>query len=544
MLKKICLSIVAAFFLLVTISVPFASAEGVWYDQTPDEWYQKVYDENNPQEIFGERYTAAQVQWVIYGLFSQITLVPKNIKNKITNDDKEGFITELASLFSNLANLQASNNQKYSPLASILGFSQSKPISGIEYVKYNLSRFHLIPTASAQEAGFGYKNIKVVMDMWKAVRNFAYALTTIGIIVLAFMIMFRVKINPQTVVTVQSSIPKVAIALILITFSYAIAGFLVDLMYVVIGIMATLFQAFNPLADLNLIDWYQIMTNGFLGLGIFGNYVIYLNLFWIGTTLSISSLIPRILGETLISGSTGGIGILTYIITAVLSVLFLFQMIKVVFLLFKTLAGIYIGIIFAPFQIGMGIINSNMGFGSWIKSFIANLAVFPVISALFCLAFIFAIKGFALGLGSFLKEDKIITLLIETLNLLKIPGSLGGLIKFLVNSISSTETGGNWPLLNSSTGGESMNALIFMGVSFVVITLVPKAADIIKSVIEGKPFGYGTAVGEAFGPAKMGASAGAGYVGEYAEQVYGATRKTKWGALSAAAKTFQQLLRG
>jgi len=55
---------------------------------------------------------------------------------------------------------------------------------------------------------------------------------------MAFMIMFRVRISPQTVITVQSALPKIIFTLILITFSYAIAGFLIDLMYVVIGIFS------------------------------------------------------------------------------------------------------------------------------------------------------------------------------------------------------------------------------------------------------------------------------------------------------------------
>ena len=49
--------------------------------------------------------------------------------------------------------------------------------------------------------------------------------------------MFRAKINPQTVVTIQSAIPKAVVALILVTFSYAIAGLMIDLMYLLIGLI-------------------------------------------------------------------------------------------------------------------------------------------------------------------------------------------------------------------------------------------------------------------------------------------------------------------
>lgn len=41
-----------------------------WYNQDFKEWFLKVYDDTNPTEIFGERYTAAQVQWIFYSIIS------------------------------------------------------------------------------------------------------------------------------------------------------------------------------------------------------------------------------------------------------------------------------------------------------------------------------------------------------------------------------------------------------------------------------------------------------------------------------------------
>ena len=43
------------------------------------------------------------------------------------------------------------------------------------------------------------------------------------------MIMFRKKVDPQTVVTIQNSLPRIVIALILITFSYPIAALIFNL---------------------------------------------------------------------------------------------------------------------------------------------------------------------------------------------------------------------------------------------------------------------------------------------------------------------------
>jgi hypothetical protein len=51
------------------------------------------------------------------------------------------------------------------------------------------------------------------------------------------------------------------------------------------------------------------------------------------------------------------------------------------------------------------------------------------------------------------------------------------------------------------TIGSSFQSLLWLGASFATISLVPKVADMIKAAISGKPFAYGTAIGEAFGPA-------------------------------------------
>jgi hypothetical protein len=41
--------------------------------------------------------------------------------------------------------------------------------------------------------------------------------------------------------------------------------------------------------------------------------------------------------------------------------------------------------------------------------------------------------------------------------------------------------------------------IVFL-VSLVILLLAPKAADIIQSFLSGRPFEYGTAIGQAFGP--------------------------------------------
>ena len=86
------------------------------------------------------------------------------------------------------------------------------------------------------------------------------------LIAAGFMIMFRVKINPQTVVSLQTMIPKLVITLLLVTFSYAIAGLVIDMIYVFILCLyhySTLLESYIQQAWEMLLICLQIpMGNG------------------------------------------------------------------------------------------------------------------------------------------------------------------------------------------------------------------------------------------------------------------------------------------
>src|SRR3990167_11023854 len=117
------------------------------------------------------------------------------------------------------------------------------PASGVEYIASKLHDMGIVPEAYAQGEGFGFATLKPIESLWAASRNAAYALMTVAIVILAFLVMFRAKISPQASVTIQSAIPRVIVGLLLITFSFAIAGFVIDLAYVVIGIISALVAA-------------------------------------------------------------------------------------------------------------------------------------------------------------------------------------------------------------------------------------------------------------------------------------------------------------
>lgn len=135
---------------------------------------------------------------------------------------------------------------------SLIGLSTNILVAPIKYpqasgfysLQQTLAKAHIIPQAYAAE-GIGFASLKPFIGIWLLFRNLVYLLFVIIIVAIGFMIMFRTKINPQTVISVENSIPKIVIALLLVTFSYPIVGFLIDLMYVSIGLVLLLISTYK-----------------------------------------------------------------------------------------------------------------------------------------------------------------------------------------------------------------------------------------------------------------------------------------------------------
>lgn len=492
-LKKIILTFLSFLLLFSTYSVYLTpkvlaqESESTWYNQSFQEWHTKVYgDGSPPSEIFGERYTAAQVEWIIYGIFSFILnhISDTNTTAACIGGDTTACTDAISQAIQQLQQLiqspQSSSSQTYSPnnntpsLVSLV-FSQ-REFSGIGYVREKISKFALIPTANAQVTGFGYGALEPIRELWGSVRNVAYSFSVFAILVFAFMIMFRVKISPQVVISVQSALPKVIIALVLVTFSYAIAGFVIDLMYVVIGLISTLLSPVVGNPSKNFIT----MTQGLpiLGTGILGLMAMYSVLFFWSLLFVLfasgNPVVNLVLSPIL--------SLLFFILIIIAAIMLIFILIKTIWLLLKTLAQTYLIVIFGPLQIMLGTLVSSSGFGPWLRSLVANLSVYPTVGTLFLLSLLFLFYSLQLGLGNLLGN---------------------GPVNILSNLIFGTDVplpNGQWspPL----TLGESYMPLMFLAISFVLLTLIPKAADMIQSIISGKPFAYGTGIGEAFGPVR------------------------------------------
>lgn len=109
-------------------------------------------------------------------------------------------------------------------------YTEPLPANLAYYFNRQMAKVPFVGETFAQ-SGTDYGNFLInrIFGVWQVFRNLAYAIIAIIMMVIGIFIILRKKINQQIVVTVQYALPRVIIALVLITFSYPIGALLATL---------------------------------------------------------------------------------------------------------------------------------------------------------------------------------------------------------------------------------------------------------------------------------------------------------------------------
>ena len=118
--------------------------------------------------------------------------------------------------------------------------NQRPVVSSKDYLAYYGQRLNLAAPAYAQGQGFDF--IHPIIGIWTISRNIVYLLFVVIFVTIGFMIMFRSKLNPQTAINIQLALPNIIISLILVTFSFALCGFIIDIAYLGNGLIDKVFK--------------------------------------------------------------------------------------------------------------------------------------------------------------------------------------------------------------------------------------------------------------------------------------------------------------
>ncbi len=294
--------------------------------------------------------------------------------------------------------------------------------SSTDYFKHVAGNFGLVKSAQAQEDNsYGLIALQPVFGLWETVRNVSYTLLVLAFVFIGVGIMVRFKIDPRTVMNLQNQIPRVIITIILITFSYAISAVLIDMMWVstyagvrVLGDSSDTKindcksdkpESLSENATKNLLQTPLTYFHNVFGecdesdvnkydggfhrvtFGVAGNLGQVLNdtaksLFQTDENreegcFSFSGIKPNINpGACLISGITG---VMSFMLIIVIFVILLITLFRIWFALLKAYIYTLVFVITAPVYYVLGLLPSRpLGFQKWLRSFFANIAVFPI----------------------------------------------------------------------------------------------------------------------------------------------------------------------
>ncbi|MBI3955482.1 hypothetical protein HY338_03490 [Candidatus Gottesmanbacteria bacterium] len=280
------------------------------------------------------------------------------------------------------------------------------PASGIAYVRNQLANAGFVAKPALAQ-GVGFAGLTPFLGLWTASRNIAYSILILVMVAIGFMVIFRMKIDPKTVISLQAALPKIVLTVIIITLSYPIVGFLIDIMYfsmaLIISIMLngmgnewiakipdvqtnfltgsswTLFGqvwnagvTWNSLANLKWVGGIIPGIGGIAGAGIFtGGFAAI-----IGGTATIATAWPLLLGALAPAG--------LIVLLLFLGILYIY--IRILMILLNSYIQLVLSLILGPILLLGEAIPGRSAFSQWFMNILANLSVFPTTAAILVFA--------------------------------------------------------------------------------------------------------------------------------------------------------------
>ncbi len=218
----------------------------------------------------------------------------------------------------------------------------------------------------------GYDDISNtgISEIWSFTRNIAYLGFVIIMIVVGFMIMFRNKLGGQTLVTLGNTLPRIVVSLVLVTFSFAIAGIIIDIAGVMMSVIKSLLGSGIPVHDIGALTWEGGAKIG----SVFGG---------VAGAAGLASIVIPITAPIL-----GTVGIISLIGGIIISGAAFMGAIKLWLALVKSYLALLLNVIVAPFSIMFGSMPGNDASTiNLFKSILRNALVFPIAFAIVNLPF-------------------------------------------------------------------------------------------------------------------------------------------------------------
>ncbi len=435
----------------------------------------------------------------------------------------------------------------------ITALYQNPPVRTADYLASVGSGLGIVKEAQAQTVGgSGEGVLHPILTLWQVSRNISYVALIIIFLVIGLMVMFRNKLNPQTVITAQAALPGLVIGLILITFSYFLAGLISDMAFGGTNIVGYYFSAAqgnppqNLIADIKNKNVISI-SSSFTGIIDNETATAFIDSIWMQLSDSARFLLTVLTifvtaqttsqaaeafkaipgyGQIIQAVVNIGAGVLaatnqTFIIGMALALIATAILLYSMFKLLIRLLTSYITIIFltmtAPFQFLAASLPGRQGVATaWMLNMLANVLAFPAVLA----AFYFV--AFLLPSGTINNVNKSIdpTCEADAKNCLFKVSQLNQTDHGFITPAYATFNGGTVSIVGSQTfplfGGMKLDFINLL-LAFGTLIAIPSIPDIITRTI-GKAGPAGQILGQEISGA---VGQGRGYAGQFQRGVGG-----------------------
>lgn len=308
-------------------------------------------------------------------------------------------------------------------MATLIGATFTPPASSMQYVAYLKNNFGIVKPSYAaginasdcKGQGIGFCGLAPVLSLWIIMRNLTYLIFILVFVLIGVAIMLRLHIDPRTVMTIQNQIPKLIVGLVLVTFSYSIAGLLVDTMYVSSYLLGGVIQSAGETTGNNVGANGKANTSSFTDIVTSVSPVDAANKSYKGGIFGMatdgSSTVTELV-NSIFFGPSGNnvfvnniddhgdiiVGILKTVLSVVIGLLasliifirIIYVLIRLWIILIFTYINILLDIIFAPFWFLMGLLpGSQLGYSGWFRDMLGNLSIYPASIVMLMLSNVF-----------------------------------------------------------------------------------------------------------------------------------------------------------
>lgn len=392
----------------------------------------------------------------------------------VGNVEEAGLMDSIMySLYCNLSECRDNNGDLAKSgltpqMGKVIAFMyENQPASSGQYFADVLDNIGVPTVQTAQAQGVGYRMLVPMLAVWKAFRNLSYSIYILLFGVIGLMIIFRTKVNAQTIVTIQTALPNLIITLVLITFSYAIAGLMLDLMYFSIYFIAYVAEANGLISKAGeAVD--RLNNNNVLTM-VFQDR----ELFYSSASQAVQGVLSDITGdgagEFEMFLEAIGWGVLAYVIVAGALAI---QLIKLLWSLTRSYIMVLVQTVTAPLQILPNAIPGSTSFTTWLRKTFSYIAPFPVVAAMFIFAAILIGQGSAYD-----------------------PATAPFGVQKLVDPTDPLTNISYPPFIGSGSGLSADSFLAVLG--FMVVLMTPAAAKSVQEALQVKESMYTSEIGAA-----------------------------------------------